>query len=171
LIDLSPLDPSARQGIWIEARNLSGQMTGACEVLKDGAFEIRGLEPGASVHLRIDLSSGAVRAQQWGPYPTDQRNLYLQVSPGANLSGRIIDKLGQPLSEVHIAVHESDHRSEEPQTPPRTATTDMAGKFLIKGCSRGSLRLVLWKSSNPTRTQELNDVRATAEGLEITADL
>ena len=130
---------------------------------EDGAFELRGLDPGR-YHLRVEgegivtaevrfvdvpSSHPASRAQRrhwWGRPPNPPASqIRLVVAREVALVGRVVDQAGAPVGGIDVRL---DSDSGQPQ---RTARADESGGFKYTGLSEGVYRVWAYREAEAAR--------------------
>ncbi|MBL8900552.1 MAG: hypothetical protein JNM84_23175 [Planctomycetes bacterium] len=134
-----------------------------------GRFELSGLDPEAEFRVLVYGGAGALRREAFGPYRPGQEIGSLRLQRGAKLSGRLVDRTGQPIAGIRVTCVETSDRAN--LTPPQLASSDKDGRFAFDGCSSSPLKLLFLLPTTPPREQIVDGVHAGAVELEITLDL
>lgn len=128
---------------WLDGRQRGGEwLTGA-----DGSFEIGSLLP-REYSLRI-VEPTSLLVIESGPIAAGSTDVVLRAPVDAilpELSGVVVDRFGQPVEGVRVAVTATTERGPSSSTfisLPRAGNTDAAGRWRVTDCPQRGVRLWL----------------------------
>lgn len=146
---------------------------------EQGAFEIRGLPPGADYVLAPDPASYACpEIESFSLAPGELRRIEVRLLVGARVLGRVVDAAGAPVDEAEVrvmAVGGGDGGGllgVSGQQVDREAETDEQGAFELSGLPPGRLRLLPQRDGYLDSVGKAVDVAngQTLGGIELVLD-
>ena len=113
----------------------------------DGRFQMEGLPAGS---FRLRVASEGLPPVVAGPFVTDGVPVTVNLPMPATASGRVLDAGGRALEDAVIQLLPAEHDGSAAAdlklrilrgSPPPTARSDAAGRFVLRGFEAGSWRL------------------------------
>ena len=128
----------------------------------DGRYRLSDLPPGI---LRLRAGRPGLYSMLSRPAPIEENTLLthfdLELSPAADLAGRVLDQEGQPVGQARVGVHlqGEDEDGALPAELPFTTLTDASGRFHLFRPDADSL-LLFAEVENRGRTEMVLDREA-----------
>ncbi|MBK9384005.1 MAG: carboxypeptidase regulatory-like domain-containing protein [Planctomycetes bacterium] len=169
-VDGSELFPSLRlSSVLITAIDAEQRELATGQPDDQGRFVLSGLAPEAEVRVLVSAGMGIIRYEAFGPFRPGGEIGPLRLQRGGGLSGRLVDRAGQPVAGIRVTCVDASDRAG--LTPPQITNSDKDGRFHFVGCSLSSLKLLFLLPTTPRREQVVDGVHAGGVELEIALDL
>lgn len=162
-------DGTTREGLVVIAQAIGGAARREGESIADGAYVVSNLypgryevvayEPGGEREEPVAVARGEVDVSA-GPASLD-----LVARPAARVAGQVVREDGTPLEDVSVVAARQDGQDDE----EAQASTDEAGRFLLRGLAGGSYALFARDRASGLVVREPLELRegSTVDGLRL----
>jgi hypothetical protein len=147
-------DGSTLSGVRVESATRTSATT-----KEDGSFRLCGL-PAGSIELIADAGERGLARCIMEIRPGSELRWDPQILPAVLLTGRLVDESGLPLESWSVLATWPEH----PDRPPRRATTDPRGRFVVACPDASPLSLTVFRDNSDPRPRRI--VEGLIPGLE-----
>ncbi len=162
-------DGTTRAGLVVVAQAIGGAARRDGQSDADGAYVVSNLYPGRYEVVAYDgdgeREEPVVVAKGEVDVTTGPASLDLVARPGARVAGQVVREDGTPLEDVSVVASRQDGADDE----EAQASTDEAGRFLLRGLTGGSYALFARDRASGLVVREPLELRegATLDGLRL----
>jgi len=122
---------------------------------QEGRFEIHGVAPGDTI-VTVHMAGFAPELQTVTTHSGEASQLVVELSPGATVSGTVVDAEDQPIEGAEVAAIKWRGHS----TLGLRAMTDQAGKFVIESAPPDEFEVEVYAHRHKPREQSLSAAAA-----------
>lgn len=164
-------DGTTREGLLVVAQAIGGAARRDGQSGADGAYVVSNLYPGRYEVVAYEgdgrREEPVVVARGEVDVTTGPASLDLVARPGARVAGQVVREDGTPLEDVSVVASRQDGSDDE----EAQASTDEAGRFLLRGLAGGSYALFARDRSSGLVVREPLELRegSTLDGLRLVA--